>query len=117
MHPTDEDNRPQGEDEQKRSVEPLYHRWLGHPVIISYSRGSNYWDFERPYEIARGTVEGREALFVLEQSGSVGVGVRRIIEGEEGGEELGELLFLPWGAIHSMYSLAGEESEEQPSDE
>lgn len=104
MHPTDEDNRPQEEDERTQRTEPLYHSWLGHPVVISYSRASNWWDFEHPYEISRGAVEGREALFLLEQPGSVGVGVRRILEAEEDREELGELLFVPWGAIHSMYS-------------
>lgn len=117
MHPTDEDNRPQGEAERWQSVEPLYHTWLGHPVVISYTLASNRWDFEHPFEIARGSVEGREALFVLEQAGNVGVGVRRVIKGENDSEELGDLVFFPWGAIHSMYSLASEESEEQPDEE
>jgi hypothetical protein len=80
-------------------------------VVINYSRGPSWFDLETPYDVATGPIEGREALFYLEQSGPTGVGVRRILAGESGNEELGELLFLPWGAINAMFSAVPEDEE------
>lgn len=109
-----EQGRSQEETEQAERVEPLYYKWLGEAVVINYSRGPSWLDIKDPYEVARGAIEGREALFYLEQAGSEGIGVRRLLEGEDGEEKLGVLLFLPWGAIHSIFRA---EPEEQPDDE
>lgn len=111
--PSDEERKFEEESEQTRRVEPLFYKWLGEPVIINYSRGPSWFELEDPYEVARGAVEGREALFFLEEAGVQGVGVRRILKGDDNGEELGALLWLPWSAIHTMFSALPEDEEEQ----
>ncbi len=116
MLPSDEERKFEEESEETRRVKPLFYKWLGEPVIINYSRGPSWFETEDPYEVARGAVEGREALFLLEEAGPQGVGARRILKGDEDRDELGDLLWLPWSSIHAMFSALPEDEEEPPDE-
>jgi hypothetical protein len=109
----DNESRLEGEGERWERAEPLYYAWLGQPVVINYARGPSWVALEDPYEAAKGPVEAREALFLLEQAGSVGVGVRRILRDDDDREQLGILLFIPWGAIHAMYSAIADDLDDE----
>jgi hypothetical protein len=94
-------------------VEPAYHRWLGHAVVLNYSLGTAQLTEDAIFEPAAGPVEAREAVFLLEEAGSVGVLVRRLLGEEEG---LGAPVFIPWTTIHAMFSLSeDEEGDEAPN--
>ena len=92
-------------------AEPAYFRWLGHPVVLNYSKGSKQLTEETTWELVNGPVEGREAIFSLEEAGVVGVLVRRLMLDEDGNQDVGPPVFIPWSSIHSMYSLSEDEEE------
>lgn len=101
------------EDARNRAVEPVYHRWLGHIVVLNYSHGEAELTRGTFYDIASGQVEGREGAFLLQEAGSVGILVEKLILTAEGEEDLsGMRVFVPWAAIHSMYSLDEEDENE-----
>lgn len=113
--PLGDEGRAAQETPSRSPVEPAYHRWLGHPVLLNYSKASASIAEDALFEIAKGAVEGREAVFLLEEAGSVGVLVRRLLGDEGRDDDLSASVFMPWSAIHSMVSLVEDgEGDEAP---
>lgn len=107
--PLDEQGRAAQKTPSASTVEPVYYRWLGHAVVLNYSLGTAQIAEDAIFEPATGPVEAREAVFLLEEAGSVGVLVRRLRGEEEG---VGAPVFIPWTTIHAMFSLSEDEDEE-----
>lgn len=104
--PLGEEGRSAQETPSRSSVEPAYQRWLGHAVVVNYSLGSAQLREGAIFEPATGPVRGREAVFLLEEAGPVGVLMRRLLGDEEGG--VAPPVFIPWSSIHAMFSLSEE---------
>lgn len=114
--PLNDEGRAAQETPSRPSVEPAYFRWLGHPIVLNYSKGSKQLTEETTWELVKGPVEGREAIFVLEEAGHVGVLVRRIMRDEDESQDIGPAVFIPWSSIHSMFSLSEDEEGDEAAD-
>lgn len=97
---TDPGGREAGQSEEDRPQSGVY-GYVGKPVIIGYVAGPYLQEQQNPYGIARGRLEARQALFIVEDVGAVGVFVRRIL----GESEAGPRIFMPWSAIHQILEL------------
>ena len=102
---TEESSAPIPDQEAKRST---VYSWEGDPVLMSYHSGPYLADLRYPYEVARGPLEGRQALFVLKEVDELGVIVQRILDDED----LAEPVFMPWSAVHSITPVGDLEEDE-----
>lgn len=106
-----------GESWEAEHSRPTVYEYVGVPVLIGYVGGPYLHDIRNPYDIARGQLEARQALFILEEVSDLGITARRIL----GAEELAPPTFMPWSAIQQIHRLPSsdqlEEKQEQEEQE
>jgi hypothetical protein len=96
-------NQPEETEHQRATV----YEWVGTVVIVNYAAGPSWGADDNPFSLARGAIEGREGVFVLNEVSSVGVILRRVLEGN-----LSTPVFMPWSTIHAIYQPGHEEESE-----
>lgn len=104
-----------GESWEAEHSRPTVYEYIGKPVLVGYVGGPYLSNIRNPYDIARGQLEARQALFLLEEVSNLGINARRILADQE----LGPPFFFPWTAIHQIQvlELLDESKEEQEQEE
>jgi hypothetical protein len=83
------------ERQKSEHSRPTVYEWTGELVILHYTGGPFP---QSPWEIEKGGLEARSALFGVDEVSELGVIVRKIREGGK----LDDPLFIPWGSVLSM---------------
>ncbi len=91
--------------------EPTVYDWVGDLVLVNYTRGPYWEEVKDPYDIARGALEGREGVFLLQEVSSLGVLVRRPVPEKQ---NWAQPVFMPWVSVHAVRQLTAEQEPAEP---